>query len=65
MMPDLETIGHLTIRVTCVCPPIPLRQFDWCAYVDGQEESGRYGWGFTRPEAIADLMQLLEDEAAE
>jgi hypothetical protein len=70
MMPDVETITiaehDLTIRVTCVCPPIPLRQFDWCAYIDGhEEETARYGWGFTRPEAIADLMQLLADEKEE
>jgi hypothetical protein len=60
---DLETIGDLTIRVTCVCPPIPLRQFDYCAYIDGhEEETARYGWGFTRPEAIADLLQVLAEE---
>jgi hypothetical protein len=38
-----------------VHPPIPMRQFDWCAYYDGEEESGRRGWGLTEREAVADL----------
>lgn len=37
-------------------PPIPMRQFDWCAYVDGDEESQRYGYGRTEAEAINDLV---------
>ena len=35
-----------------VYPPIPIRNFDWCAYVDGDEESERYGYGETEQEAI-------------
>jgi hypothetical protein len=42
-------------------PPIPIRSFDWCAYRDGEEESGRYGWGKTEQEAVQDLL-ALEDE---
>lgn len=38
-----------------VYPPIPWRNNDWCAYYDGTEESGNYGWGETEAEAIADL----------
>ena len=37
-----------------VYPPIPDRRFDWCAYHDGDEENGGYGWGSTEAEAIAD-----------
>lgn len=30
-----------------VYPPIPDRSFDWCAYVEGDEEAGKYGYGAT------------------
>lgn len=36
-------------------PPIPVREFDWCAHYEGQEEAGHYGWGSTEAEAIADF----------
>ena len=36
-------------------PPIPDRRFDWCAFYDGEEEAGHYGWGRTEAEAIADF----------
>jgi hypothetical protein len=42
-------------------PPIPDRRFDWCAYRDGREEDGPYGWGRTEAEAIADLLANEED----
>lgn len=35
-----------------VCPPIPTRQFDWCCYEVGEEESGDYGWGRLEEDAI-------------
>lgn len=45
-------------------PPIPTRQFDWCAYWDGDEENtGRHGWGATEAEAIEDLRRIQEEEA--
>ena len=49
------------IITTLVYPPIPLRQFDWTAHRDGEEESGPTGFGATEGEAVADLMQLIED----
>ena len=45
-----------------VFPPIPIRRMDWCAYYDGQEESGNCGWGFTEQEAIQDLLMNCTDE---
>ena len=42
-----------------IFPPIPLRQFDWIAYYDGEEE-GHVGFGRTEAEAIADLQELGE-----
>ena len=52
------------IVTTYVHPPIPIRTSDWCACLDGQEEDGPYGWGATEAEAIADLQEKLEEEAA-
>ncbi len=43
------------------CPPIPTNKFDWCAYLDGTEETGRYGWGATEIEAIQALLDLIEE----
>jgi hypothetical protein len=43
--------------------PIPTRAYDWCAHLDGYEEAGPYGWGPTRDQARADLLeQLLNGE---
>lgn len=43
-------------------PPIPLRQFDWRAMHDGDdEEPSRHGWGRTPEEALADLKRVDED----
>ena len=44
-----------TIVTHCEFPPIPIRDFDWCAHYEGQEEFGGYGWGRTEAEAIADF----------
>lgn len=42
-------------------PPIPDRSHDWCAFFDGEEERGHYGYGRTEAEAIAELKQLAAD----
>ena len=42
-------------------PPIPDRQFDWCAYWDGEEETQHCGWGRTEAEAVADLRRLDQE----
>lgn len=44
-----------------VCPPIPWRNFDWCAYEDGHEEDGLRGWGATEQEAIEDLQWQIDE----
>jgi hypothetical protein len=45
--------------------PIPLRQFDWEAWRDGDEpnDNGQMlvGYGRTESEAINDLIEQLED----
>ena len=44
-------------------PPIPMRQFDWVAYRDGDDEHGhRHGWGPTKQAAIDDLLRLEDEE---
>lgn len=43
-----------------VYPPIPIRQFDWCCYIDGEEEAGNYGWGRTEEEAVKDFLENYE-----
>jgi len=55
----------MKIKTKNICPPIPTRIFDWCAYWDGREESGQYGWGKTEADAIADLLLSypLEDNS--
>ncbi len=43
-----------------VHPPIPVRQFDYCAWIEGHDEEGRpEGWGATELEARIDLLEIL------
>lgn len=44
------------IVTTFIYPPIPIRTHDWCAYFDGEEENGNYGYGQTEQTAINDLL---------
>lgn len=48
-----------------VCPPIPMRDCDWCAFYDGEEERGNYGWGRTEQLAIEDLLERGDENANE
>jgi hypothetical protein len=43
-----------------IFPPIPDRSMDWCAYYDGEEERGDYGYGPTEQAAIEDLTANYE-----
>jgi hypothetical protein len=50
------------ISLTFEQPPIPLRQWDWRAMHDGDdEEPSRHGWGRTPEEALADLKRADAD----
>lgn len=53
-------VGTKIKTVHCF-PPIPVRKFDWCAFYDGLEEDGNYGWGETEVAAIEDLLQQAEE----
>lgn len=47
--------GHpLKVMTDHVLPPIPVREWDWCAWYDGHEFGPR-GWGRTEEEARAAL----------
>jgi len=43
-----------------IYPPIPIRNFDWVAYCDGDEE-GPQGHGATEEAAIAELKEMLDE----
>jgi hypothetical protein len=46
------------IVTTHVYPPIPIRQFDWQAHYDGEEdEQMDAGYGRTKEEAVVDLIE--------
>lgn len=50
-----------TIKTVCFYPPIPIRDMDWAAFIEGHEEDGGYGWGATEAEAIADFLENCAD----
>jgi hypothetical protein len=46
-----------------IYPPIPIRDYDWCAYFDDLgADCSPYGWGRTQAEARADLLDNHDDE---
>lgn len=45
-----------------IYPPIPIRDYDWSAHFEGEEERGRYGYGRTEAEAKQDLLDNYGDE---
>jgi hypothetical protein len=51
----------MKIILSCVCPPIPDRSHDWCAYDDSTYDGpgSAIGWGATAREAIDDLEDLF------
>jgi hypothetical protein len=42
--------------------PVPTRNYDWSAILDGYEPGDPIGWGFTKRGAIVDLLEKLEKE---
>jgi len=57
-------IQRAEIRAENICPPIPTRELDWQAWLDGNEEMGT-GTGPTREAAIEDLVEHLENRGHE
>ena len=48
------------IKTSFVNPPIPIRDFDWVAWIDGEEEGFR-GHGKTEQEALDELHSELAE----
>jgi len=48
------------IIVECVNPPIPIRSFDWVAYLADHEPGSPQGYGSTAEEAVSDLSERME-----
>lgn len=56
---------NIKINTHFVYPPIPSRQYDWCAWFDYDgEEAGKYGYGPTEAEAITALIGHHGDDYA-
>lgn len=57
----------MKVRTDFIYPPIPIRDFDWCA-VDDETYDGDgshpIGYGRTETAAIADLMNEIEERSA-
>ena len=70
--PECDGLGCDKIKnvvVSHIYPPIPVRNFDYCATYDGDEpdDDGNIdqGFGATRHEAIVDLIENHPREAAQ
>ena len=54
----------MKIKTEFVYPPIPIRNCDWSAIDDDTYDEGApIGRGRTEQEAVADLMEQLEEKA--
>jgi hypothetical protein len=61
-------INGIKVRTTFEYPPIPVRSFDWSAIdddtYDGADDSNcPIGHGATEQDAIADLLDQIEEDA--
>jgi hypothetical protein len=50
----------MRIKTSHVYPPIPIRDFDWCAWDDEVGEDSPTGYGKTEQEAIDNLFYEIE-----
>lgn len=55
----------MSIVIQHVNPPFPGSNYDWCAFPEGKEETGPYGWGKTKLEAVVDLYDSLSESLEE
>lgn len=51
----------MTVITARIDPPVPTRQYDWSAWVDGEEEQCT-GYGPTEAEALRNLAERLADQ---
>lgn len=59
MSKGVKVIEGFRIVTEFVYPPIPIRNFDWCAIPEGYEPSDPMGYGRTEQDAIDELIDLL------
>lgn len=63
----ISTREELELSVYCVAPPIPWRNFDWCA-IDSNTYDGQgspIGFGRTPIDAINELFDEIEEKEAQ
>ncbi len=58
-------VGELFISTINDRPPIPTRNYDWSAWIDGWEESSYLGYGATESTAVAELLEVISEEISE
>ena len=56
---DHESVREIMVHF--VWPAIPIRDFDYCAWFDGEEERGDYGYGHDAVTAVNDLINNYGD----
>jgi hypothetical protein len=51
-----------TIITSSTHSPLPTRINDFCAFYEGEEEAGNYGYGATPEAAIADFIENCQED---
>ena len=57
-----DKVLNRPINVQFIHPPIPMRQFDWCATFEGYDEGDPQGFGETPQDAVVDLFKNLDED---
>jgi hypothetical protein len=59
----ITTINGRRVTLDYVNPPIPIRDFDWCAHFAANDIGDPQGYGPTRQAALDDLAEKIEVES--
>ena len=61
----IKAVGRRKVIISFVYPPIPHRQFDYCAYFENDEpnDDGHMlcGYGKTKEQALLELLDAVEN----
>ena len=57
----MSKFDHYTIVLNNIYPPIPARQFDWQATLDGYEPGDPCGHGADKFDAVRDLLEQIDE----
>jgi hypothetical protein len=55
----------IRLIVSLVKPPIPTTKYDYCCYIDGDEERHHVGYGSTPASAVQDFLDEFEEDIDE